>query len=117
MQIVLGHLGHALLDVLLEGRLQLERLGADLAAVGARVRVRGQMVLEAGHLTEGLGADVADEGLVARVYAHVLAQDVLRLEGLLADVAGVLGVAAVAQVAAVEGALLFQVRGRRRLGQ
>jgi len=55
--------------------------------------VRGQVVLEAGHLTERFVADVADKGLVTGVDAHVLAEDVLGLEGLLADLAGVLGAA------------------------
>ena len=97
-----------LFDVLLEWRLRLEGLGADLAPVGSGIGMRGQMVLEAGHLAEGLGADVAHEGLVAGVDAHVLAQDVLGLDGLVADFAGVLGAAAAAvdaaEVAAVQGA-------------
>lgn len=108
VRLVAGRLRLTLFDMLLEWRFQLEGLGADFAPVGPGVGMRGQMVLEAGHLAEGLGADVAYEGLVASVDAHVLAQDVLGLEGLLADFAGVLGVAAVAvgaaEVAAVQGA-------------
>ncbi len=80
-------------DVLLERRLQLERLGTPVALEGPIVRVCRLVVLEAGHLTEGLVAQVAHERLVARVYAHVLPQYVLGLEGLLANVTRVLEVA------------------------
>ena len=80
-----------LFDMLFVGRLQFERLGAVVAAEGPVVRVRGQMVLETGHLTERLVANVTAERLVARVYAHVLPQYVLCLESLLTYVTRVFG--------------------------
>jgi hypothetical protein len=78
--------------VLLERRLQLERLGTVFAAVWPLVRMRRQVVLEAGHLAKGLRAYRAHERLVARVNAQVLPQNVLGLERLVAYLARVFDV-------------------------
>ena len=76
--------------MLLKRWLELETLETDMALVRPLVRMRGQMILETGHLTEALVTNVAAEGLVARVNAHVLPQDILRFERLLANLAHIL---------------------------